>query len=215
MLLTDPRPRLRDDCPPRWVPQGPALSLPVPSERRETPFGDVLDRRVSIRTMNPIAFERVAELLWHAERTRGTGTGRFGLPWEHRAAASSGGIHAVHTVVVSGAEALAYDPVRHALVTLRRVPTVDRLREQVAEILPDARGTILVFAADHAALDRAYESAASLVLRDSGVLLATLHLCATWLELLFCPLGLLCDAFVQDVTEGALSGAGAAIVGEA
>ncbi len=168
--------------------------------------------------MRPPSLERVGELLWHAARTRETGIGRFGIPWEHRASASAGGLHSVHVLaLLPGAPGPhVYDAIRHHLVALStpRAPVTDLVRK-AREILPDADGALLLFAGDRSFAGSAYANPESLVWRDAGCFLATLHMCAEWLGLAFCPLGVLGEELVACIDpSNALIAAGACTFGE-
>lgn len=180
-------------------------------------FGEVLEDRHSRRSMSEPTVDQLAALLWHAARTRQSGTGRFGLRWEHRAAASGGGLHPTELVLVSRAADTAevYDPVRHRLVQLATPgPEVRSLKAKASEVLPDAAGAILVLIGDIGVVSNAYENPESLLWRDAGCLIATLHLCAEWLGLAFCALGLLGNELASSVgPRERLQGVGVCMVG--
>ncbi len=61
--------------------------------------------------------------------------------------------------------------------------------EAVVAVLGARRGCTLRLIGDWAKLSAAYENAETLLFRDAGCLIATLCLCAEWLDLCACPLG--------------------------
>jgi SagB-type dehydrogenase family enzyme len=181
-------------------------------------FIHILDTRRSVRSSGPLLGEQLAELLWHGARVRETGSGRLGLQWQHRAAPSSGGIHPIHLFVRKRGndEIHLYDPFAHALLsvaTISKEPLV-LLDEQVTAAAPTALGTVLILMADAHRTAAAYEHAHSLVWRDAGAFMMTLHLVAEYLKLAFCPVGVMGTALVDAL--GLPSGwmaAGTCVVG--
>jgi SagB-type dehydrogenase family enzyme len=204
----------------RWSPAQcrAAIDLPPGREPPSTAFSDLLDQRRSRRAMRSPSLARIGELLWHAARSRETGTGRFGIPWEHRASASAGGLHAVQVfAVLPCAPGLhLYDAIRHQLLEVSTTQEfVAALVAKAREILPEADGAVLVFAGDRSLAASAYANPESLVWRDAGCLLATFHMCAEWLGFAFCPLGVLGEELVASIDgNNALIAAGACVFGE-
>lgn len=164
--------------------------------------------------MRALSEDRLSELLWHAARTR-DGQGE----WQHRAAASAGGIHPIQLLLFSygSDQAALYDPVRHRLQILATVDT-DALRVALEATIffSSARdATLILLAAECAKTAEAYEHEVSLVWRDAGVVLATLQLVSTWLTLASCLLGPKGDALVTACgVQGRLTAAGLLVVGE-
>lgn len=142
------------------------------------------------------------------------------MPWQHRASASAGGLHPIDLLLLlpERDEVLLYDPLCHALgaLALRDADALHSFRGDVAAILPGAEGAVLALVADPTRTGRAYNDSESLVWRDAGCLLATLHLCAEWLELSFCPLGILGQDLARAIAEpDIVFAAGVCLVGEA
>lgn len=210
----EPRPRRTYSIPRRWRPQVCSIEkLPAGAAGPSTTFCDVLDTRSTTRTLGPLSSKRIATFLWHAARTRAA---RFG--WEHRASASSGGLHPVELLVVGdGAATHWYDPQRHALCL---VEVVDDARFAAAlgryrSLVPTRGGALLCFGVDSSRTSAKYDHAESLIWRDVGCVLATFHLCATWLNLGFCPLGALGNQVWSAVDTGnRITPAGLALLGE-
>jgi hypothetical protein len=194
--------------------------LAAPGISASTPFVDVLDARQSARSFTLPSTARLAEFLWHGARARDAHGGRLGLPWEHHAAPSAGGLHPI-TIVLSTcdpAEVAAYDPVRHALreLDIEDVAAFNNFHRTVSSILPEAQGTVLTLIANPAKTQAGYENGESLIWRDAGCLLATLQLCAIFTGLGYCNLGLLGTELLPVLPDaGALTAVGSAVVGEA
>jgi hypothetical protein len=70
-------------------------------------------------------------------------------------------------------------------------PTMHAEVKHLRALLPVGRPTYLVLLGDLTLVDAAYANPGSLLWRDAGALLATLHLCAASFGLGFCPLGVL------------------------
>lgn len=213
----DPTPRDRAlDCLP-WQPHlNGSTTLQVPCSDPQLSFREVLDSRSSCRDLLPIPTKLLGALLWHSARTRET---RSGDAWQRRAAPSAGGIHPIQLLAVEPGrdEVLLYDPLRHAMSPLADVETVEvaAVRAVFHEVLPEAKGTFLVLAADHERTRAGYTNPESLVWRDAGCVLATLQLVACWLGIGSCPLGILGGKLVSLVAPGGeLTAAGVLAVGE-
>lgn len=202
MGLTEPRPRTSRGDSEVWEPV--VLSrheLAAPTRLREVPFIRILDSRRSESCSAQLSDEQLADLLWHGARVRETGTGRLGVPWQHRAAPSSGGIHPIQLFVRNRGsdEVQLYDPVAHVLLSIAatRRESLLVLDGQVSAAAPRALGATLIFIADVNRTAAAYENADSLVWRDAGAFMMVLQLVAEYLELAFCPIGVLGTALMD------------------
>ncbi|MFN0252716.1 MAG: nitroreductase family protein [Kofleriaceae bacterium] len=162
----------------------------------------MLDARSSVRELAPLTTEALGELLWHGARTRATSA--HAPFWQHRAAASAGGLHPLEVVLLrrDTPGALRYDPIRHGLDELCDVDhdELDRARRKLDDVIPSSTGDVVVFLADLSRVEAAYENARSLVWRDAGSLLTTLHLVATALGLGMCQLGVLGHAVASALS---------------
>jgi hypothetical protein len=111
-------------------------------------------------------------------------------------AASAGALQSVSVVILRpGAETLPLriDPWGGALQQLR-VTDRSALRkgtERLLGMLAAGRPSFVILLGDTARLATAYTNPESLLWRDAGALMATLHLCASATGLGFCPLGAL------------------------
>jgi SagB-type dehydrogenase family enzyme len=196
-------------------------ALSIPSGPPQKLFEEVLGTRRSRRHMCPPTQEQVATVLWYAARTRETGRGYFGLPWASRAAPSAGGLHPIDLIITRYPDdangIYTYDPILHSLTRIIPDNDIDlgAFHGQVGEILPNANGCLFTMVANIGKTATVYENAESLVWRDAGCFLATLHLVAEWLDLAFCPLGILGVALVESIYGlEHRSAAGVCIVGQ-
>lgn len=198
---------------------GAEIVLPVPDPAPAVNFSDVLDRRQS-RSGGKLGLERLSALLWHSARVRDRHRGgRFGLSWDHRAAPSAGGLHVIQLLCLPlDEDGLAgfYDPLGHSLRSVDvAVAAKARNREIVGDLTGASGGTALWFAADITKAEACYENSCSLILRDAGALLATIALCAAWLDISACPLGSLGREFPVDfgLPSARFTGVGGILVG--
>lgn len=211
----EPYPRPAPLALPSWSPRvGTERSLRPPGSGPEVPFGEVLDRRSTHRAMSPVSDDRLSELLWHAARAR-----EARGAWQHRAAASAGGLHPIHLLVIpaAGRGVAIYDPTRHRNRVLDGIEP-DALRAAVDEVLvvdSCREATLILLAAEVNRTASVYENAESLVWRDAGCLLATLQLVCAWLSMACCPLGVLGAPLLRACgADGSVVAAGLLAVGE-
>jgi hypothetical protein len=216
----EPSPRQPPADAERWQPKTlREVRVPPPEHTTERSFAEVLDHRRSDRDLGGLPRAQLFELLWHSARTRERD---FGSRSEHRAVPASGGLHALDLLVIEPPDEVIwrYDPVRSRLTELASVRS-DELRK-ACRIVRDGAGrgalqaTLLVAAADAARYHAAYVDADSLLWRDSGCLLMTVHLVSTWLGLGSCLLGVLGGEIVGTIDDRpALHPAGVLMVGTA
>jgi SagB-type dehydrogenase family enzyme len=219
LIDEEPSPRATVQSLEQWSPRSierVPLGIGVPLAKS---FADVIDERGSIRQLKPPSIERLATLLWHGARTRETAMRSDGLLWQHRASPSAGGLHPIELLIVPAIEAtlLRYDPIVHCLDTLDNVDVgrLEAARTQLRAVVDGAEATYLVLAADFARTEAVYDHAKSLVWRDAGAMLVTLHLTATAMELGVCLLGVLGNDVVASVLGSPkLCAVGVAMVGE-
>lgn len=195
MHIEEPVPRTKAR---RWQPYAfedaivEALPRPAPRIRRD--FHDVLQSRRS-KISGPIDLTRIAELLWYAAGTKGYASeGCSGLPVEWRCSPSAGALHPIQIVAISENEGPRwYDAMHHAFVRPRIDPANARTLNTslVRAVLGDQYGYTLWLIADMEKADAAYENCETLVLRDAGCLISTVCLCAEWLGISTCAIGLL------------------------
>ena len=202
--IEEPRPRAEPDA---WTEFLPPVrgseDLPIPAWEPDGHFGKVLLRRRS-QIGQAVGWERVADLLWHANRATGEASiGRTGLPVARRPAPSPGGLHPIRLVCINqgGDFPRLYDPAGHRFhalkVDAREVGA--RNTAAVGAVVGEHQGCTIRFVADLAKVSAAYDASESLLLREAGCLLAIHCLCAEWLGLASCPLGFLGQDLVEPL----------------
>lgn len=113
---------------------------------------------------------------------------------------SAGGLHPCSFVCVDERErrVVLYDALAHGFRRLRadHSSLLALNKAQLTQVLGTSTGVTVRFVFDRSLVDAAYANSESLILRDSGALLATIALLAEWLGLSACPLGFLGDDFI-------------------
>jgi hypothetical protein len=188
-----------------WSPFEPVVvavhEFARPVAKATISFNEVLEARRS-RIGGPVTWSQVADLLWFAAGARGYGSvGRSGLPIHWSPTPSAGGLGCVHVVCLAeeASPPRLYDPFGHRLLEIRADgKAVSRAnRQAVAALVGTAGGCTLRLVVDWGKLSAAYDNAESLMFRNAGALMATLGLCATWLGMTACPLGLVGEDLVS------------------
>lgn len=143
----------------------------------------------------------LGSLLWHGARVRETTIGRLNIASSRRPSPSAGGIHPIEIFVRTRTEDRIerYDAMAHALSSVEVISpnALAMFDRQVAAAAPGADGFVVAFIADCGRTDAAYEHSESLVWRDAGCLMMTLHLVSDSLDLAFCPVGVLGNALAE------------------
>lgn len=181
-------------------------------------FTQVLEARSSSRHLIRAPLREIANLLMFATGARQAwgSSPRRSLRPSH----SAGAIHPISVLLVTGAvkpRILRLDPydARMELLRPERPGRLVELMDRAGQIVPSANADILVLAADPGVTGAVYEEATSLVWRDAGALMQTIHLCATALRLGFCPMGILGHEALEAVfcERPRMLAVGSAVVG--
>ncbi len=193
-------------------------SLPIPENIESAPILEVLHRRRSRRTFDPITDEQLSSLLWFSAKTLATAHESSGFPWQHRPSPSGGGRHPIHILVLKPAvdptSVYIYDAEAHALLTLGSAAVPDQFIDLLRDVLDPQHGTVLWFAADHLRTTTRYEHSESLVWRDAGALLATIGMAAEALNLNCCAYGLTGDEWISRLLPPSrFLGVGGCVIG--
>jgi len=164
--------------------------LPVSSAPDTLAFFEVLEQRRSEQAMGPASIDLIGKLLWYGARVRAEYDSQYGHI-QSRAAPSAGGLQCADIIVsrVDGIPGVhLYDPISHALCEVSpHVPErITQYHAEIVEAFPESTGCVITLLADYEKADAKYDNAESLLLRDSGALMATLQLCATALGCAFC-----------------------------
>jgi SagB-type dehydrogenase family enzyme len=164
-----------------------------------------------------IPLDELGHLLWLACRTFTSRPSGMGFDLENRPHPSGGGIHPIHLVLQrSGGGALErYNTRDHSLEELPGSELLaSQLREAADKALASQAATLIALVAEPGKTAAKYTRAASLVMRDAGVILGYLSLCSEVLGLSFCPLGMTGDEYLQKLDkQGKLRGVGLALLG--
>ena len=195
-----------------------SMVLPAPVPPPMTDFASVIAARQSSRHIRRSSLRETANFLAFACAVRST----WGTDSERssRPAHSAGALHPVEVLLVAGARReriFRIDPSLGVLQSLyiECIPSLRSLSAKLAAMLPDAHCDYLVLLADPALTGSWYFDPESLIWRDAGALMQTLHICATAYRLAFCPAGItgaeLAAAIFGDGSR--MIGAGVAVVG--
>ena len=166
-----------------------------------TTFDDVLSARRSHRSLGRARLVDVLDVVRGATSVGAVYRGDD-LARSRRTVASAGALHPVSVVIVRpGSTPVSFrvNPWSGGPEVLR-VEDRTKMRsglERVRRMLPEGAPTFLALIGDAGILEAAYDSSNSLLWRDAGALLATLHLLAVDRGLGFCPLGVLGAEFVE------------------
>jgi hypothetical protein len=167
-------------------------------------------RRTSLReTANFLAFACAVKSTWGVDSLRSS-----------RPAHSAGALHPVEVLLVAGGRrdrVFRINPLLNAIQSLRTqwTPPLKSLDAKLAVMLPHARSDYLVLLADPAVTDSYYFDPQSLIWRDAGALMQTLHFCATAYRLALCPAGITGTELAAAIfgADSRLIGAGVAVIG--
>lgn len=170
------------------------------------PLADVLKRRLSAYTFGPLSLEEIATLLTRTARVVEWSTADDGYQTTHRPTPSAGARHPfdLHLVVSRGVGGVAsgihaLDPIQLGLVKVGDASIAQNLLVQLGDHIGARQPpTAAVYLVAH--LDRTlsrYPAGTSLVWRDAGVVLQTLHLVATDLGLASRIVGT-CGVLIDD-----------------
>jgi SagB-type dehydrogenase family enzyme len=190
------RPQLSEAEAPSWrhVGTGARVALGALVDDASDTLGSVLARRRSERECNPPPLRALATMLVRSLRVVEWRSDPCGYVTSHRPVPSAGARHPIDVHLLAGevdglrSGTWQFDPLTCELVqtTGEHEPALRVLGEIVGRDAPPAA----IVGVAH--LDRTlarYPEGLSLVWRDAGALLATLHLCATDLGLSSCIVG--------------------------
>ena len=215
----DPVPRAEPlaHSPPVWPVHHAFSSIPIEPPSAIS-FDDALSSRRSIRSMQPAPLRTVVNLMAYATHAvaelAGDPLGRTKRP-----SPSAGALHPVEIGLVHGRSNPRLFHCEPSSNVIQLLKPVDKrilrvLFARVRSMLPEADGSLIVFLADFSKTAAAYNHSQSLVWRDAGALLQTVHLSAVAFGLACCPLGILgSEAAASVFPNGNLQAVGMAVVG--
>lgn len=183
-------------------------------------FSEVVESRRSLRQLYPPSFKEVLRCITYATRAREE---KVGDPFlrTRRLSPSAGALHPIETIILFRHLPLRifrYDSNSHALQELNILNkhlVVSFLRH-ARKILPEANGCFIILLANIGKTAAIYKNHTSLIWRDAGALLQTLHLCATAFNLGFSPMGILGTDIAESLfsRSKSISAVGVACIGK-
>lgn len=181
------------------------ISLPKENKVPDTTFSEVLKNRKSERDFSSLTLQQISDLLWNAAKVKSVSLSNEGQILTHRASISAGAIHPID-IFVSPAKPLNkrnlfyYDPFGHrlgSLITNKEV--LCDFFKTIHLCLDCTNATILWFGASLERTGAKYKNPESLVWRDVGALLMTIHLTAIALNLKSCATGTLAEPIFNNL----------------
>jgi oxazoline/thiazoline dehydrogenase len=169
-------------------------------KRGDRSLTDVLERRRSVYSTEPLSSDQLGELLYRTCRMTTRAEGPYG-PAFRRVYPSGGSLHPLEVYVVSVActgldrGVFLYRPIEHVLIPIAGItPDVESLLHEAqlgtGDWLATYPAVLLVMTARFRRVMWKYQSLAySLVLKEVGALYQTMYLVATAMELAPCALG--------------------------
>lgn len=173
-------------------------------------FAAVLEARHSVRSFGAPSEAELLALLTHAARSRFTWPTKVGRTASSRPSPSAGARHPIEIVVAAlEVRGLApglywFDPMLCRLMALQVGCDVARkvaARAQVALAVEDLPPVVLCLVAELQRTLSRYVGGMSLILRDTGALMATACFVATALGLATCPVGIGGESLALDALQ--------------
>ena len=198
----DPRPlAVTLACPPVEWPVRQVLKCPDVIPPSGVSFENVLEARRSLRCVSVAPLREIINAVAYATRPR-YNLASDELERTRRPSPSAGALHPIEVVLVDWRtrhRVMRYVPLRHeihVLYPIKQSKLIELVRA-IREVLPLAHGTGVFLLGSDARVASAYENPLSLLWRDAGALIQTLHLTATAFRLAYCPIGLLGHGLVD------------------
>ena len=218
-LSEDPRPKVRPTSSStiQW-PVLRHLGHPRVQAPPEISFSKVLEERRSSRVMQYERLRTVVSAIAFATQSRFNNEVN-GIKRYRRPSPSAGALHCIEIILIDWRGSLrafhcAPDDAAITQLYIQNPEEALRFRDRCQTILPNARGTAILFSANVERVEKSYDHFQSLIWRDAGALLQTLFLTFTAYGAEFCPLGLLGNEMLVALgLEKHLIGAGVALVG--
>jgi SagB-type dehydrogenase family enzyme len=175
------------------------ISLPKANEVPDVSFFDVLKNRKSERSFSPLTIQQISDLLWNAAKVKSVFVSNEGQILSHRTSISAGAIHPID-IFLSPAKSLVerelfyYDPFGHKLgrMMLNKQILFDFFKASHL-CLDCTNATIVWFGGSIERTWAKYINPESLVWRDAGALLMTIHLASCALNLKSSAIGTLAE----------------------
>lgn len=213
-----PRPQPLAVTPVQW-PVVRRIALPRLAPPIAADFSEIVAERRSRRSIDRAPLREVLNCLSFATfpSSKWSSAGQLRT---HRPAHSAGGLHPAEIALVTGRRRrrifrLDANEAVLELLHSNRPEALSKLDAKITEVFPHSECDYLVMLADSTAVDAFYTNAESLLWRDAGALMATLHLCATAYRLAFCPAGILGLELIHALfgADPRVRALGAAVIG--
>lgn len=196
-----PKQKANKYIPYKWGISNKCVKLNAPGTFIQTPFTQVMFERKSQRSFKTSSIDHLSHLLWLTNRVKDCIDSAMGFPITLRPVPSAGAIHPIHILINSPYTDMwwRYDPFSHSLWSVNKENKYFlNVRKDCKDILDcDAASLLLLIAEPQKTLSK-YTNGASLVWRDTGILLGNLALAASYLDLNFCPIGALFPTDIDD-----------------
>lgn len=190
------------------------ILLPRPPNLGIVDFDELLIDRHSRTPQKIPSADAVSSLLWYTLKSRRIEKHEEGRQWIHCGIPSSGGLHAVNTLLVSSetpSKLFLYERHSHRLDRLKVENTL--FYDHSLQLI-NWKGYLFVHIADMDLIGKYYENAQSLVLRDSGVINGCMSWVSAALNISFRPLGTTFNEQVRETFKNSsILGVGGAVFG--
>jgi SagB-type dehydrogenase family enzyme len=194
----NPKPRNNDSKIHHYTyPIDTILTLSNASNNIYTNFFEVLSSRTSERTFKKMSEQDLSNLLWHSAKIKRIHVKPNSEILIHRASPSAGGNHPID-ILISPSQTLKkrklyyYNALTHKLGNLKiDKSTLYNFFLEIDSCLASKNATIVWFSAMPNIISSKYQNFKSLLWRDAGSLLQTVHLTACALKLKSCAIGTL------------------------
>jgi SagB-type dehydrogenase family enzyme len=193
-------------------------SLPRASNKAKPLFFDILTSRKSERSFLKINILQLGSLLWHSAKFKKATMTKDGQLLLRRNNPSAGSIHAIDFFIsLPGKKRnlFYYDPFIHRLAKLELNKTLfTRFINDINKRINCTNATIVWFGVYPAIVESKYRFSESLIWREAGVLLMTVQLTATALNLKSCPVGTLGEPHFSKLVGNGIIGLGGILIGQ-
>lgn len=218
-LIKDPKPRyvakkFRETPWPVLKSFKCGLIVPPPNKI----FSEVAENRRSKREITYASLKDISKPIIYATYPRLIKESHF-LSLQKFLSPSAGALNTIQVLIITcrgQPRIFKYNSSTHSLDLLKqsRPTLLRRWVQKVNKMLPNSKGTIILYAADYNKIDAVYQNCESLFWRESGTLLQTIFLCSTAYNMAFCPLGILGNEAIKAIgLQKYLRATGIALIG--
>jgi SagB-type dehydrogenase family enzyme len=202
----EPRKSIRP-AQPLYYPVGNLIPLPKANTPSNRIFIEVLGNRISERVFQKMSIQDLSNLLWYAAKIKSVSITTKNQIITHRPSPSAGSLHPIDIFLslpqtIKKRQLYYYDPFIHKIGRL----VVDKhilfdFLSTINDCLESTNATVIWFVGVPQIVSSKYKNHASLLWRDAGSLLMTVHLTAYALGLKSCAVGTLGQPFLSRLFE--------------